>query len=224
MKQRLVGNKYPLIEIDGIKVSTRFLKLVGGQWMRVCTSCSEPNKPSKEFFIVKAGNILDRVCRDCRRTGLLESDEERECQECGFTGKATSANFYTNRGILMRVCLDCHSKRIKKYVRKYQKNNPRTVWNSKKISSAKLRSKKRNQEFDENAVRELAESYVENSSCPCCGEIMNNDRLPSLERIDSGKGYLKGNIVILCYRCNFLKSNASLKELENLVKWLKNYQ
>lgn len=41
----------------------------------------------------------------------------------------------------------------------------------------------------------------------------------SFDRIDSTKGYTKENLVIVCYRVNKLKSNATLKEMQSIVKF-----
>ena len=43
----------------------------------------------------------------------------------------------------------------------------------------------------------------------------------SFDRIDSSKGYTKDNLVIISYRANQLKSNATLEEMENLVTFYK---
>lgn len=41
----------------------------------------------------------------------------------------------------------------------------------------------------------------------------------SFDRIDSTKGYTKENLVIVCYRVNKLKSNATLREMQSIVKF-----
>jgi hypothetical protein len=41
----------------------------------------------------------------------------------------------------------------------------------------------------------------------------------SFDRIDSTKGYTKENLVIVCYRVNKLKSNATLKEMQSIVRF-----
>ena len=43
---------------------------------------------------------------------------------------------------------------------------------------------------------------------------------PSLDRLDSSKGYVKGNIVVMSKRANRLKGNFTLQEAEALVKFL----
>lgn len=47
------------------------------------------------------------------------------------------------------------------------------------------------------------------------------DNSYSIDRIDSSKGYIKGNVWIISKRANTLKGNATLEELELLVKNLK---
>lgn len=57
------------------------------------------------------------------------------------------------------------------------------------------------------------------------GDKLNGakDDSPSLDRINPKKGYVKGNIWVISYRANMIKNNASLEELELLVKNLKDH-
>ena len=41
----------------------------------------------------------------------------------------------------------------------------------------------------------------------------------SFDRIDSSKGYTKDNIVVISFRANSLKSDATLSELKNLYEF-----
>ena len=45
---------------------------------------------------------------------------------------------------------------------------------------------------------------------------------PTLDRIDSAKGYTPGNVWVISHRANSLKSNASLEELRKLVAAIEN--
>lgn len=60
--------------------------------------------------------------------------------------------------------------------------------------------------------------------CPALGcKIIPGDpykwQSPSIDRIDPSKGYVKGNIRIISFRANQVKSNSSLDEMEKVVNW-----
>lgn len=61
--------------------------------------------------------------------------------------------------------------------------------------------------------------------CPVLGIDMefggNNSNSPSVDRIDSKKGYTKDNIWIISTKANRMKNNATIEELEMLVNALK---
>ena len=44
----------------------------------------------------------------------------------------------------------------------------------------------------------------------------------TLDRIDNtNRNYTKNNVRIICYKCNFIKMDWSLKDLENIVRYMK---
>jgi hypothetical protein len=48
------------------------------------------------------------------------------------------------------------------------------------------------------------------------------DNMPSLDRINSSLGYVKGNVIVISWRANWLKSNATSEELKLLAKFYSN--
>ena|SRR5579863_5331668 len=44
---------------------------------------------------------------------------------------------------------------------------------------------------------------------------------PSLDRIDNSKGYTKDNIRIISWRANILKKDGTIKEFEQIIKYMK---
>lgn len=44
---------------------------------------------------------------------------------------------------------------------------------------------------------------------------------PSIDRLDSTKGYTKENITVISWRANHIKSNSSFEEIEKLYDWWK---
>jgi hypothetical protein len=49
----------------------------------------------------------------------------------------------------------------------------------------------------------------------------HDDRSPALDRIIPRKGYVRGNVMVISQRANVLKRDASLEELEKLVRGLR---
>ena len=44
---------------------------------------------------------------------------------------------------------------------------------------------------------------------------------PTLDRFDNSKGYVKGNVRVISWRANALKSDATVEELERVVEYMK---
>jgi len=51
------------------------------------------------------------------------------------------------------------------------------------------------------------------------GKKKNNS--PSIDRIVPALGYVRGNVALLCWRCNNLKRDATAAELQKVVDWMK---
>lgn len=79
--------------------------------------------------------------------------------------------------------------------------------------SAKARAKEKGRDFN----IELSDIVIP-TLCPVLGTPMVG---PSLDRIDSNKGYVKGNVRVVSKRANMLKNNATIEELELVLKDLK---
>lgn len=89
---------------------------------------------------------------------------------------------------------------------------------------AKDRARRKGLEFDltvddisiPNLCPVLKVPLCTNSSRPCGFS-------PSLDRIDPTKGYIRGNVIVVSYRANRLKSDASLLELLAVASFYSRY-
>lgn len=71
------------------------------------------------------------------------------------------------------------------------------------------------------------EDIIIPEKCPVFGfDLKREDKktwmfAPSVDRIDSSKGYIKGNITVVSRRANILKRDATVEELEQLLNYHK---
>lgn len=90
----------------------------------------------------------------------------------------------------------------------------------------KSSAKKRNIEF--NLTLTDLNNLTWPISCPILNiPLKNNKGSPkdnsySIDRIDSSKGYSIDNIIVISYKANKLKSNATKEELEQISTFYKN--
>lgn len=47
---------------------------------------------------------------------------------------------------------------------------------------------------------------------------------PSMDRIDNTKGYVPGNVEVISWRANSLKSDATIEELEKVLDYMKKHK
>lgn len=90
------------------------------------------------------------------------------------------------------------------------------------LQTAKSRAKSKGLEFnidlDDIKIPEVCPVF----KTPFTLEIKKgqNPRAPSLDRIDSSKGYVKGNVQIISWRANDLKSDGTPEEFKMLSEFL----
>lgn len=89
-----------------------------------------------------------------------------------------------------------------------QQNANRTV-QRRLYDSAKSRATQKGRDFD----IELDDIVIP-ERCAVFGTPLTN---PSIDRIDSTRGYVKGNIRVISLRANQLKSNATRQEMELIL-------
>lgn len=100
------------------------------------------------------------------------------------------------------------------------------------LQAAKTRAKRDGIRFDDI----LLEVFVTPPArCACCNAALDysyairdksdlrNSRSPSIDQVIPGAGYTVKNTVIVCTRCNILKADASLLELEHLVRYVRRF-
>ena len=94
------------------------------------------------------------------------------------------------------------------------------------INASKQRAKSNSREHDIN-VEDIKSIYPIDGCCPIFGIKLEfnvagfRDSSPSIDRIDSTKGYTRDNIQVISWKANRIKGASSLQDLEMMVAYLK---
>ena len=187
-----------------------------------CLECNSTlGKRQKKFCSCKCMNVYN-----AREFGMKHREENpnryKVCKECNQSlnlNKFSLIEKWNVNSGTKDICKKCSTK-----IRQTEKLN--RDW---KVDAAKLlykniksRCKRTGREFS----IEL-EDIIIPEKCPVFGfELKREDKqtwmcAPSVDRIDSSKGYIKGNITVVSRRANILKRDATIDELEQLLNYYK---
>ena len=140
----------------------------------------------------------------------------------------------------MKTCSVCH---VKKNSHSFHKNKarndglePRCKECRKRLASANYRKDwfkntirlKRSHCKAKNIPFDLEEEYLKEiwtDFCPITGKLFvmfdkTSPDCPNLDRINSNKGYIKGNVQYINARINRIKDNSTTQELRDLLEYL----
>lgn len=139
------------------------------------------------------------------REGNYDDGKQRSCTCCGSLFIKTSKT--------VTLCNKCNSKRVK------AQPLEKKIWRR-----AKSRSILKDLEFNISV-----EDIVLPKVCPILGiELKENigksgsfNNSYSLDRKDSNKGYIKGNVWIISALANTMKNNATKEQLHKFADWVK---
>ena len=140
---------------------------------------------------------------------------------------------------LQYKCRECdklyQTKRRKKnvekhkiYSREYQRNRRKDFLYRLQmlINSSKQRAKLKGREHN-ITVEDLKNIYPSDGRCPVFGFFLEfnsagfRETSPSIDRIDSNKGYTADNIQIISWKANRIKSYATVEELQIVIDFMK---
>lgn len=153
-------------------------------------------------MIIK-GDIIYKICTKCKQEKLYSEFTKHPKTKDGLRYQCKSCNYEYGKDPTIR------KKWSEKYYRKKKQEQPELFL----FKQAKHRAK-----FDYNNLEFTIEisDIVIPEYCPYLNVKLDSsikDYSPSLDRIDSSKGYTKENIQVISYKANRMKSNASKEEL-----------
>ena len=170
-----------------------------------------------------------------KRHRLLSIEEEKTREEAiqkgdrfYFFPRPCSKGHISKRYIRHAECHQCRVESLRKR-RAFRSKNERGFLLYKY-------AKQRAREFGFTfliTINDIAEAWPKDNKCPILGiELEPNQgrgkaqpNSPSLDRLDPKKGYIKGNIAVISYKANLMKSNETSPEsFEAMARWLRSIQ
>ena len=187
-----------------------------------CLECNSPlGKRQKKFCSCKCMNVYN-----AREFGMKHREENpnryKICKECNQSlnlGKFSLIEKWNPNSDTKNTCKKCSIKikQTEKLNRDWKVDAARLLY-----KNIKSRCKRMGREFSIDI-----EDIIIPEKCPVFGfELKRENRetwmcAPSVDRIDSSKGYIKGNVTVVSRRANILKRDATLEELEQLFNYYK---
>lgn len=150
------------------------------------------------------------------KNGVVYVGARKEEYKCQFCGETDPNMFYKNNH---STCKNCVKERKKSLL----SNN--IVGKLYQCSRRSWKSKPK--DIDYNITKEYIQEILtkQNYKCYYTGvdlKIGNKFTNPTIDRIDSNLGYIKGNIVICTEVANIIKNDLSVNELKNQIELFHN--
>jgi len=221
---------------------TEFPKNKNGKdgYESTCKTCKKI-KIAERLEKNKTNLQSEKVCNTCKRLLPIENYSVNNNLKYGRSNRCKECDKK-----VWSVYKEDNKERInKEYVERYHSdpefrehrlNTGKKTYNKRKIEypekmilqSAKARAKEKNWDFNLDESDIIFPVY-----CPILGiELVRGGvgiqtfNSPSIDRIDSKKGYIKGNVRIISLRANMMKNDASSLELQefckNIMKYINN--
>jgi len=196
---------------------------------RQCSRISS-RKQQHETSCIECGSVIppkipgtkgnqQLVCsEDCRRArasrcSLSRHHNRRALGLCVGCGAAS-----TTGSTLCQACAETRKERE----RDRRKQSP-GAWLKQVLYTVRFRASKEEREFCISAddLQPLP------AHCPVLGipldysKVIGRDNWPSVDRVDSSKGYVPGNVCVISYRANRIKNDGTLDEHVRIVDYMR---
>lgn len=137
-----------------------------------------------------------------------------ECRKCK---ELYPIDDFYDKGIKYVFCSECRKDyQYEQYWKRTKRYNPVKFKARKTLAKLRQTAKtgRREVDLDYFTYNKLKEMFENNRICEVCNEEMlithrkPTAKISTLDRVDNSKGYVKGNVRVICLRCNGIKSDS----------------
>lgn len=189
----------------------------------LCTACYDCSKVNR---IIKSNNkvqsfppdqMIGKIYGNLKILNLSDNNDETKLTELLWICECNCGNIIERKTSSLIKGWKLHCGHVSEE-RKNRLNSP--VWRMYK--EARSRAKKNNLKFDIELSDIIIPKYCEVLGIKLiCGLNKACSNSPSLDRIDNTKGYIKENIKVISLKANRMKNNASIEEVEAILRYMK---
>lgn len=214
--------------------------------IKICSVCRE-EKSLDEFYNFKGGRFgKTSACKICHNRMADETRKRKEAglpvkqretarkpladaggeHECLQTKPLTEFRITKTKARVTvgSYCRSCHTRVSRLNLQKQRAQDPKAFWARSAFNAAHSRAKAKGLPFNI-----ILDDVVEQAASGCCvycdfepsfSRTKDQDRrtAPSLDRLVPSEGYVRGNIVLACMRCNMIKNEATADDLKRLCE------
>lgn len=185
--------------------------------MKTCSKCHRTLPETEEFFVLNKSckNGLAGTCRECHRAYMRSWKAENHDRLA-----PRRRELYAER-----TKDEKREKEHRRWQRAPYKMRARVLY-----AGMCSRARRCGVPFDHAglSVGTIADWLQRETACPCCGvafqivptDGIRSDASPSVDRFIPENGYVRGNVALICWRCNNLKRDASAAELRRVADWM----
>lgn len=161
----------------------------------ICSRCQKERPDNGEY----------KTCERCKKSQHKYEADHRE------KGRERALKSYYERR-------KCDPEKIRAQKREWKRKNPVAYM----LTSIRQRAKKKGLDFDL-----VHEDIIIPDTCPVLGiklhvsDGKSSPNSPSIDRFDSTGGYTKDNVRIISHRANTIKSDATIEEIEKILKYMR---
>lgn len=186
----------------------------------ICIKCKvgKTNNHFSKRHNSKSG--YSTICKTCeslyQKKHYSNDDQKKKRQEYGKSYYQRNKEIVLQKVKEYREKPEIKDKRSKRIKQDSLLNPGKYLW-----KHAKRRAKEKNLPFSIKIEDIIVPEY-----CPVLGikliqgEGKVHDGSPTLDKVIPELGYIPGNVVVMSKRANTLKSNGTLEEHKQLVKWM----
>lgn len=176
-------------------------------------------KPAAAFYqSAKYAGGLSAYCRGCTSIrNRIRSPEQK-----GHTPEKSAAYYRENKG---RIAASGKTRRAR-----LQGSDP-AAYRAKKFFDVV-----RDDVASDVTPQYLRDLFASVTHCQCCGVKLAlayedrstrayraNPAAPSIDRVNNAKGYARNNIAVICWTCNYRKTNLTLDDLAMFERYIRRH-